>query len=218
MEIFQFAFLFISYLVGSIPNGLIVGKIARGIDIREYGSKNIGTTNAIRVLGKKLGILVFIGDTLKGGLPILIGRLFIKPDDFAFLIILYGICAIIGHVYPIFAKFKGGKAVATSFGVVLFYSPFIAIIGIACFFIITYTFRYVSLGSTGAALIAFVLILLEQFKVINFPLSEPNIVFTVFGGLVAFLITYRHRTNFVRLVKGTENKIGSKKQANEVVE
>lgn len=133
----------LAYLIGSIPSGLIVGKLAKGIDIREHGSGNLGATNAFRTLGVKAGSIVIAGDILKGtlatALPFLM-HVDIHP-------LLAGVFAVLGHVFPVFAKFKGGKAVATSGGVLLFYAPLLFITMVAVFFIFLYLTKFVSLSS-----------------------------------------------------------------------
>ena len=134
----------LAYLLGSIPSGLIVGKVGYGIDIREHGSGNLGGTNTFRTLGVKAGLIVTISDILKGTLAASLPFLFNIQDLHALLV---GIFAIIGHTYPIFAKFKGGKAVATSGGILLFYTPVMFLTILVFFFIVLYISKYVSLSS-----------------------------------------------------------------------
>ncbi|MDE6584263.1 MAG: glycerol-3-phosphate 1-O-acyltransferase PlsY, partial [Anaeroplasmataceae bacterium] len=146
----------LAYIIGSIPFGVVLGKLICKKDIRQYGSKNIGTTNAIRVLGKKVGFLVFFCDVLKGAFVIILVKVltytkaWINPEQVD--LFLYGAAAILGHSFSIFLNFKGGKAVATSLGVVLVLTPIPAIACLIIFAIIFKTTKYVSLASTGATL------------------------------------------------------------------
>ncbi|HPX72183.1 MAG TPA: glycerol-3-phosphate 1-O-acyltransferase PlsY, partial [Acholeplasmataceae bacterium] len=158
--------LIVSYLLGSIPFGLVIGKVVKKIDIREYGSKNTGATNAVRVLGFKLGVLCFFLDALKGGLIIIIVRILMATNvELGFqlgmikineninitITALYGLTAVLGHVFPIFLKFKGGKAVATSVGALLAFAPVIGMLGILVFYITLKMSGYASLGSLMGA-------------------------------------------------------------------
>ncbi len=183
----------LAYLLGSIPSGLIVGKLGYGVDIREHGSGNLGGTNTFRTLGIKAGLIVTSADILKGtlaaALPILFGQ-----DDLSPLLV--GIFAVIGHTYPIFAKFKGGKAVATSGGVLLFYVPIMFITILAFFFIVLYISKYVSLSSMLAGVYGIVYSLFTK----DIPLM---IVITLLTGFVI----YRHRANIKRIMNRTEPKV-----------
>ena len=136
----------LAYLIGSIPSGLIIGKKFYGIDIRQHGSGNLGGTNTFRVLGVKAGLTVTTADILKGTLAAAL-PFFFQSEMHA---LLAGIFAVIGHTYPIFAGFKGGKAVATSGGVLLFYAPFMFVIMMIGFFLCLYLSKYVSLSSMVA--------------------------------------------------------------------
>lgn len=133
----------IAYVLGSIPSALIVGKLGFKIDIREHGSGNLGATNTFRVLGKKAGIIVTLSDILKGTIAVLIPLFF----DAEINRLIIGIFAVIGHTYPLFAKFKGGKAVATSAGIILGINPLLFIIMVTTFLITLYISKYVSLSS-----------------------------------------------------------------------
>lgn len=183
----------LAYLLGSIPSGLIVGKLGYGIDIREHGSGNLGGTNTFRTLGIKAGLLVTSADILKGtlaaALPLLIGLENLSP-------LLVGIFAVIGHTYPIFAKFKGGKAVATSGGVLLLYVPIMFLTMLAFFFIILYISKYVSLSSMLAGVYGIIYSLFTK----DIPLI---IVITLLTGFVV----YRHRANIKRIIEKTEPKV-----------
>ncbi|TYS11631.1 glycerol-3-phosphate 1-O-acyltransferase PlsY [Bacillus subtilis] len=182
----------LAYLIGSIPSGLIVGKLAKGIDIREHGSGNLGATNAFRTLGVKAGSVVIAGDILKGTLATALPYLMhvdIHP-------LLIGVFAVLGHVFPIFAKFKGGKAVATSGGVLLFYAPLLFITMIAVFFIFLYLTKFVSLSSmlTGIYTVIYSLFVHDRYLLI---------VVT----LLTIFVIYRHRANIKRIINKTEPKV-----------
>ncbi|NTU26684.1 glycerol-3-phosphate 1-O-acyltransferase PlsY [Bacillus tequilensis] len=182
----------LAYLIGSIPSGLIVGKLAKGIDIREHGSGNLGATNAFRTLGVKAGSIVIAGDILKGtlatALPFLM-HVDIHP-------LLAGVFAVLGHVFPVFAKFKGGKAVATSGGVLLFYAPLLFITMLAVFFIFLYLTKFVSLSSmlTGIYTVIYSLFVHDKYLLI------VVILLTIF-------VIYRHRANIKRIINKTEPKV-----------
>lgn len=182
----------LAYLLGSIPSGLIMGKVFHGIDIREHGSGNLGATNAFRTLGIKAGIVVTFADILKGTLATALPGLL--QSDIHPLIV--GVAAVIGHMFPIFASFKGGKAVATSAGVLLCYSWIMFAVLIGVFVICLFTTKYVSVSSIIAGIIAFIYALISR----DIPLI---IVITI---LVSFVI-YRHRANIKRIMNGTEPKI-----------
>ncbi len=186
-------FIILAYLLGSIPSGLIVGKVFYQTDIREHGSGNLGGTNTFRVLGKKAGIAVTMSDVLKGTLSIAI-PFFFSPIEVNLLII--GVFSVIGHMYPIFAGFKGGKAVATSGGLVLGLSPLLFFIILASFFVLLYITKYVSLSSIVTSFIAVITALVMS----RFDLLILTAV------LLTFII-YRHIPNIKRLINKTEPKI-----------
>lgn len=191
----------LSYLLGSIPFGILIGKI-KGVDIREYGSHNIGATNAFRVLGPALGILVFILDFSKGAIPVLLTKYIIKwPDDYLpFLIhpLIYGLLAIIGHLFPVFLKFKGGKGISCFAGVMILYCWQISVIAFFTFIIVFLIFRIVSISSMVAALMLIISYFILRIK--DIPLLITISVMFV-------LIVYKHRSNIARLIKGEENRI-----------
>lgn len=200
----EIGLLIISYLLGSIPNALIISKLFKGIDIREYGSKNMGATNVLRVLGIKYGLLVFLLDALKASIIILLFKVGIfSVDKYNHLPILsYGFMAVIGHLFPIFAKFKGGKGVACSAGIICSYAPIIAIPTLLVFLIVALTTKYVSLGSILAVITAFI-----GTFIVPILMNEPFdwiLIITVFAIMIIFLIS--HRANIKRLLKGEENK------------
>jgi glycerol-3-phosphate acyltransferase PlsY len=189
--------LILAYLLGSIPSGLIVGKTFYKIDIREHGSGNLGGTNTFRTLGVKAGLTVTLADILKGtlaaSLPVLF-HLDINP-------LLAGIFAVIGHTYPIFAGFRGGKAVATSAGVVLFAAPYMFLTVIVVFFISLYITKYVSLSSIIAGITAVL------YAVISGLVSTWNIPLLIVIVLLVSFVIYRHRANIKRIRNKTEPKI-----------
>jgi acyl phosphate:glycerol-3-phosphate acyltransferase len=182
----------LSYLLGSIPFALLVGKIGYGIDIRQHGSGNLGGTNTFRTLGKKAGFIVSAADVLKGtlaaSLPVVLNA-DLHP-------LVAGVPAVIGHCYPIFAKFKGGKAVATSGGVLLFAEPLLFLLVLLTFFLSLYISKYVSLSSIMAGIGSVILSLF----------LADNITTYILIGFTLFLL-YRHRQNIVRIAKRTEPKV-----------
>ncbi|QPA23447.1 glycerol-3-phosphate 1-O-acyltransferase PlsY [Mammaliicoccus fleurettii] len=187
------ALLFIaSYLIGSIPSGYLIGKIFFKKDIREYGSGNTGATNSFRVLGKPAGFAVTFFDIFKGFIVVFLPALF----NVEIHGLLVGIFAIIGHVYPIYLKFRGGKAVATSAGVLLAVNPILLLILALIFFIILKLTKYVSLSSIIAAICC----VIGSFFISDYILLITSIA-------VSVLLIYRHSSNIKRIIKGTEPKI-----------
>lgn len=185
----------LSYLLGSIPFGVLVSKY-KGVDLRSKGSGNIGATNVLRTVGKGAAAVTLSGDLLKGSLAVILAKNSLSEPWVA----ISGIAVIIGHIFPLFLKFKGGKAVATAFGVILIYSPIVAVSVIFLWVIIVYTFRYSSLG----AIISF--LLLPGIMVV---LDKDNTkIFFAFA--VSILVLLRHTGNIGRLLKGREKKIGDK--------
>ena len=184
----------IAYLIGSIPSGLILGKLFWHTDLREHGSHNIGATNAWRTLGKGAGIAVFIADSLKGQAGVALGLVLAGTPLAA---VLGGLFAIIGHSFSIFLGFHGGKGVATSLGVLTMLMGDVTFIVFVVWFTIVYMTRYVSLGSVVAGFLTPILAALY-----GYPMEY--VLFTV---IAAILVIVRHRENIVRLMNGTENKI-----------
>lgn len=182
-----------AYLVGSIPVGLIIGNVFWKKDLRRYGSRNIGATNAWRVLGRKAGVLVFILDFLKGQVGVMLGAGIIGTPS---ALVLGGFFAIVGHVLPIFAGFRGGKGVATGLGVLSILMPKVMIIVLVVWLILTLLTRYVSIASVFSAVLA--PILAGAFK-------EP-LVYSAFALAAAVVIVWRHRENLKRLREGRENR------------
>jgi acyl phosphate:glycerol-3-phosphate acyltransferase len=189
--------LFLAYLIGSIPSGLIIGKVFYKTDIREHGSGNLGGTNTFRTLGVKAGLAVTLADILKGTLAAALPHLFhveISP-------LLAGVFGVIGHTYPIFAGFRGGKAVATSGGVLLLYAPYMFITVLIFFFISLYISKYVSLSSMIAGITAVVFAIISGF------IHEWDIPLLIVVLLLASFVVYRHRANIKRIIDKTEPKI-----------
>jgi acyl phosphate:glycerol-3-phosphate acyltransferase len=182
----------LAYLLGSIPSGLIIGKLFYGKDIREHGSGNLGGTNTFRTLGVKAGLVVSIADILKGTLAAALPALL----DVELHPLIVGVIAVIGHMYPVFANFRGGKAVATSAGVLLFYAPPMFLIMLVIFFICLYVTKYVSLSSILAAIAAVIYSLIVW--------DTPLIIVV---SILAFFVIYRHRANLKRIMNKTEPKI-----------
>lgn len=203
----------LSYFLGSIPSGLIIGKVFKNVDIREHGSKNTGATNAIRVLGFKYGIFAFVFDVLKGAFVIALAyffldqSLYIVSDYNINIFSIYGMAAVLGHVFPIYINFKGGKAVATSAGMILAIEPWVALGVLVIFLIMFLTTRYVSLSSTIAAsgvVLYFLVRILFEHPLYNQPTRIMD--FSVVC-VLATIIFIRHKANYKRLREGTENKM-----------
>lgn len=205
----------LAYLAGSLPFGVLLARL-HGVDLRSVGSGNVGATNVARALGKPWGYACFLLDFAKGFGPTLVARWLIGIEDTPALLqqgawIATGMAAILGHVFPIWLKFRGGKGVATSLGVVVGIWPFFTWAGLASFglwIVVTLASRYVSLGSVLASL-AF----LGFFAMFNPGLLVELWVMEIFAGVMAGLVIFRHRGNIRRLLAGTENRIGTKKDA-----
>jgi len=194
MEFIEILYVIISYCIGAIPFGLVVSQRS-GIDIRQEGSKNIGATNVARLLGKKMGALTLICDVLKGLVPILCASMLMKGKPNAELVVpLCGAAAVVGHMFPVYLKFKGGKGVATALGVFLFLSP-LAILGcLAVFLAAVYFSGFVSLGSllgSGSIIIFLFLLGAPAWKL-------------YLATFIAILIWAKHHQNIGRLLSGTE--------------
>ncbi|MBI2258427.1 MAG: glycerol-3-phosphate 1-O-acyltransferase PlsY [Flavobacteriia bacterium] len=194
-------FCLIAYLLGSIPSSVWIGKSFHQIDVREHGSNNAGATNTFRVLGKKAGIIVLMLDIIKGVLAVLIVDLFVQSDEYYFVLLKLscGILAVIGHIFPVFARFNGGKGVATSFGILIGIFPLAALITCFVFLISFLISRYVSLG---ALISAFTF----PFTVI-FVLKYDNTILMIFSILLSLTVIITHHKNIRRLLNGTENKM-----------
>jgi glycerol-3-phosphate acyltransferase PlsY len=204
-----------SYLVGSIPSSIIVSKLVRGIDIRNHGSGNAGGSNVFRVLGWKWGITVIILDALKGALAvIIIARLYLDNfpftnltpfDDFTLVQIICGISAVIGHIWTVFAGFRGGKGIATALGFLITLITIDMLLALLVFSITVTLSRYISLGSLIAAVsVPLILFIRENLFGVEIPGYQTILPFVI--GL-AVLVIYTHRKNIDRLIKGSESKI-----------
>jgi len=185
-----------SYLLGAVPFGLLFTRIFSKIDVRTVGSGNIGATNVLRAAGKKAAILTLLADALKGLIPVLIVAALFHDDT---MTILAGAAAILGHNFPVYLKFKGGKGVATSYGVVLGTSPWIGLICLLIWLLAAFLWRYSSL----AALVSFAF-----YPILTFLLNPASKPFAVLSLFIFGMIYYRHRENLKRLLAGTEQKIG----------
>ena len=188
----------ISYLIGSIQSGILIGKIIYKTDVRQFGSKSSGATNIQRTIGLKPGIFVLVLDIFKGFLPILLIEIFTEQNIFGVMSCIF---LVLGHCYPVFHKFKGGKGVATGFGSVVVLLPYIAL-GIPIAIPIIYKTRYVSLGAILGCIISIFLIIL--FVALELLPSENLMIL-----FVPLLIIYKHKQNIIRLIQKKENKIFS---------
>ncbi|MGI6331896.1 MAG: glycerol-3-phosphate 1-O-acyltransferase PlsY [Zhaonellaceae bacterium] len=186
-----------AYIIGSIPFALIVGKKIGGIDVRNYGSGNLGGTNAFRILGWKVGVPVIVADILKGMLATYLG-LRLGGETLG---ILAGIAAAVGHCYPLFANFKGGKGVAVGAGIFLIVAPKVILLAAVMFLLTLFIFRYVSLSSiVGALTVGLLTFVYDQ-----------SLFLTTLSWLLVIFVIYRHRSNIKRILNGTENKVGYKR-------
>jgi|SRR5208283_937007 len=200
METFyQILAIMLSYLLGAVPFGVIFSNIFSNVDVRKVGSGNIGATNVLRAAGKTAALLTLLGDALKGFLPVLVVKLLFQND---YVTVLTGAAAILGHNFPVYLKFRGGKGVATSYGVVLAVSPLIGLIILLIWPLAAYLWRYSSLSA---------LISIAFYPILTFattsPASRPNELLSLF---VFSIIYYRHRENIRRILAGTEPKIDKK--------
>ncbi|WP_298299351.1 glycerol-3-phosphate 1-O-acyltransferase PlsY [Hydrotalea sp.] len=192
-----------AYLIGSIPTSVWVSKRFFGIDIRDYGSGNAGATNTYRVLGSKWGTFVMIIDMLKGvvatSLYILYPEYLTNELHRTNLMIGLGLAAVLGHIFPIWANFKGGKGVAALFGMALAIQPIVAVSCVGVFLLVLYLTRFVSLSSILAGIAFMVLIL--------FIFNEKETLYRIFAVIVALMIILTHQKNISRIIKGTESKV-----------
>ena len=188
----------IAYLLGSFSTSYLIAKLFARIDIREHGSGNPGSANILRTVGKKAAAFTFLGDLFKGAIAVYLGNIF----GGATVALLCGIAVVIGHNWPIFLRFKGGKGIATTMGVVISIKPLTALICISIGVAILFKFKYVSLASiTGIVILPFVIIVY-------------GFNYFLFGLILALLAIYRHRENIQRLLAGNERKIGEKSGVN----
>ena len=193
--------LFLGYLFGSFPSGYLAGRIAKGIDIRSLGSGSTGATNVLRHIGKRAAISVFIIDVFKGTISILIAKYFLLSDSWQVAI---GLSTLIGHIWPVWLNWRGGKAVATGLGIFLGLSWQVGLATLGVFILIISLFRIVSLASVTASL-ALPLIMFISFESSN--ISWP---FLIISFLAMSLVLWRHRENIFRLIKGKEPRLGQK--------
>lgn len=195
--------IFLSYLIGSIPTSVWVSKYFFEIDIRDYGSGNAGATNTYRILGKKWGTFVMIADMVKGiiGTSLYIFLPFYLTHELqrTNLMIGLGLAAVVGHIFPIWADFKGGKGVATLFGMAVAIQPLVALCCVGVFLLVLYLTRFVSLSSILAGVSFMVFIL--------FIFNEHETLYRIFAVLVALMIVLTHQKNITRILKGTESKV-----------
>lgn len=198
----------LAYLVGGINFGIIISKLFYKEDVRKSGSGNAGATNMLRRFGKLPAALVFIGDMIKGaGVVLLAGWATGHDEKLLYVVLAAGFLTVIGHIYPLYFKFKGGKGVATTLGVVLAVEPVAAAVLLGVFLIIAITTKYISLGSIiSAILLPVSMFLLPYFR------GEPVLPRVLFGAVLAVLVIFMHRQNIARLLKGTENKISAGKR------
>ena len=194
-------FILLGYLMGSIPSALIIGKLFYdGVDIREHGSGNLGGSNAMRVFGKKGGFAVYLMDFFKGGIAVFIAMQLgseIHP-------LIVGMLALVGHVYPVFAGFRGGKAVASSAGIILFYAPIMFSVLFVIFFGTLALMKTISISSVLSSIATFIMVWWNPFNNPNLDNPIARIIFTLF----MVLIVVKHIPNYKRIINGTEPKVG----------
>lgn len=211
--------IFLSYLVGSIPTGLLISHWVKGTDIRKHGSGNIGSTNVTRVLGWKWGLVVQIVDIMKGLFAVLIiARLHYGDipfnnrtpfEDYTLIQIIAGLSAVLGHIFSIFANFRGGKGINTTVGMLIGIAPVDLVIAVGVFAIVVFLSGYISLGSiTAAASIPTTLFVRFNILHVDIPSYHTLLIFSV---LTSFLVMYTHRSNIKRLLAGTENRFNKLK-------
>jgi glycerol-3-phosphate acyltransferase PlsY len=211
MLLAAFCLIAFAYFCGALPFGYWAGKM-NGIDIREHGSKNIGATNVIRVLGKKVGIPVFVLDALKGAVPTMLAEWWMTyrcgatPNTATLVAVLCAAAAVLGHTFTFWLGFKGGKGVATTAGSLLGLAPLALGIAFAAWLITFFASRYVALASIVAAVVLpITMVVLMTMR------GTWNFVLLGFGAVMGILVVVRHRANIARLLAGTENRFGKKK-------
>ena len=197
--LFQIIALLLSYLLGAVPFGLFFSKLFSDVDVRTIGSGNIGATNVLRAAGKKAAVLTLLMDTVKGLVPVLIVKFLFQDDA---ITVLSGAAAILGHNFPVYLKFRGGKGVATSYGVVVAVAPWTGLLCLIIWALVAYIWRFSSLS----ALVSFACYPGLTFFITS-PQSKPYGLLALF---IFGMIYYRHRDNIRRLLSGTEPKIGKK--------
>lgn len=185
-----------AFLMGSIPFGVVLAKVY-GVNLKKVGSGNIGATNVLRAMGKAAAVLTLVGDVLKGSLAVVMGRFFLPSSPLEGII---GLSAIVGHNFSLFLRFKGGKGVATSIGVLLIYSPRVGVLTVILWLMVILVTRYSSL----AAIVSFGVLPLGIY-ILDY--SQEKLIISI---LIAFLLIFRHTDNIKRLLQGTELKIGKR--------
>jgi glycerol-3-phosphate acyltransferase PlsY len=196
----------IAYLLGSIPFSVWIGKVFYGVDVREHGSGNAGATNTLRVLGKKTGFIVLFLDSLKGFLAANVVRVLALDESYLLNYqMLFGMMAVLGHIYPIFAGFKGGKGIATLLGIVIAMSWKVSLVCMLCFVLIVWITRFISVGSMLTCILS---------PLFVFVIHGNEMVFIYFCIGIALMVVYTHRSNIKRLLSGTENKFTFKPKTN----
>lgn len=199
----EVSLIIIAYLIGSIPTALIVSKKFFGIDIREYGSGNMGATNTFRILGSKYGSIVMVADILKGMAAVALYNFLPSylHDEWAKtnLMVGLGLASVVGHIFPCFAQFRGGKGVATLFGMILAIQPVIAASCVGVFLLVLFLTRYVSLSSIFAGLSLPICVLWIW--------NDDVVLYRIFAVLVAALIILTHQKNIMKILKGNESRV-----------
>lgn len=199
----EFLLLLLAYLIGSIPTALIISKKYFGIDIRDYGSGNMGATNVFRILGTRYGVMVMAFDILKGmaavGLYLFFPYYVENELQRTNLMIGLGLSAVLGHVFPVFANFKGGKGVATLFGMILAVQPLVAASCMGVFILVLFLTRYVSLSSILGAVMLPICVLWIW--------NEDELTYRIFAVLVAVMVVLTHQKNIIRILRGVESRI-----------
>ena len=205
-----------AYALGSIPWGFIIGRFY-GVDVRTVGSKNIGATNVTRTVGKLPGKLCFILDFLKGGLPVLAAQYIVASGALhgraAWLVIAVMFATILGHIFPVFLQFKGGKGVSTAAGAIMALAPIPLLVSFAVWVVVFFVSRYVSLASISAAAVLPVIAWAFCMVGIGSPVARSKWTL-IFLTVVAILAIVRHHTNIRRLLNGTESRFGKDKKGN----
>ena len=203
----MFLVILISYLLGNFQTSYLLGKVFMKSDIRDFGSGNAGTTNALRVYGVKAALATLFLDAFKGFIAVAIGRYLLKGTELQGLAMyIAGISVILGHDWPVFLKFKGGKGIATTIGIALTISPLAAIICIILGITIIALTKYVSLATMTAIVIWPII----SYVLMKLNLYEQNYDFLIFASILAAIAIYKHKVNIKKLIKGEESKFGSK--------
>ena len=203
----------LAYLLGAIPTGIIVGRFAKGVDLRDYGSGRTGATNALRALGWKLSLVVFLGDVAKGAVAVTLPRIVFQNDSFApYAVLLCGLAVITGHIYSVFIGFKGGRGVAVGLGQMAAVSPLSAIAVLLVALPVMRSTGYVSLGSVLGCAVCPIIIALEAYVLQGtiFGLSPSYLAWSV---VCSGYVIFAHRDNIQRLLNGTERKLSEKSAA-----